>query len=57
MKKLALLVVVLALAVGGGAFAYTTLAPSNGGQRECSTTIICPITGEEICECCCPLGQ
>ncbi len=25
-------------------------------HAECSDKIICPLTGEEICRCCCPLN-
>lgn len=53
MKKVVLLLAVLTL--GGGALVMG-LVQSNQ-QSDCCGTIICPLTGEEICPCACPLAE
>ena len=56
MKKLVLSLAVVFLLVGGGALALDTFR-TRAKQPDCTGTITCPITGEEICPCCCPLAE
>jgi len=51
MRLLALLGMLANLAVG----AVRSVRRSTA-KAECSGKIICPLTGEEICPCCCPLN-
>lgn len=55
MKKVVLLLGVLLLALGGGALAMGLAQPNR--QSDCCGTIVCPLTGEEICPCACPLAE
>ena len=56
MKKFVLSLGTVLLLVGGGALAFAVIQTS-AKQPDCTGTIVCPITGEEICPCCCPLAQ
>lgn len=51
MRWLALLALLAALV---GALASVSVQRTQA--TECSGKIICPLTGEEICQCCCPLN-
>ena len=65
MKKIAIVTGVATAALVGGALAYGALAapksccPSTSDKAsmraDCPGTIICPLTGEEICKDKCPL--
>lgn len=54
MKKTAVWTAAAVLVLAGGLFAYQ-FAHAGGDRADCPGTIVCPITGEEICKDQCPL--
>lgn len=54
MKQVALRSALLALIVGGTVVAYG-FSRSNAAQENCPGTVVCPLTGEDVCKDRCPL--
>lgn len=54
MKRMALASALLAVVTGGSVLAYGITRPSVG-RPDCPGTVVCPLTGEEVCKDRCPL--
>lgn len=55
MRKFFLIIAVL-VAVGGIG-GWIALERTSPAKRACGATFTCPLTGEPICPCCCPLNR
>lgn len=53
MSKMMLWTALAALLLMGGAFAFRS---AHAGRIDCPGTIVCPITGDDVCVDRCPLG-
>lgn len=49
--------VVLLLATGAGVTAYAATSSLNPQREDCPGKIVCPLTGNLVCEDRCPLGE
>ena len=54
MKRIALWSALLSLVFGGAALTYG-FARADAGRTDCPGTVVCPLTGDEVCEDRCPL--
>ncbi|WP_425399184.1 hypothetical protein [Aeoliella sp.] len=55
MKKLAVVLCLVAIAVGG--LTTYSLALASGDGSTCPGKVVCPITGDEVCQDECPLND